>query len=292
MTESTANKASGLLPDARSDEEGNDTVDSAEKLLAPFRAALVELNESRRGIDALAHRAKSLGYKPCSRSTMSNVQLCLTLPTATAVASYVAAVTGDDATQVKKFVAWRDNIKAELDPSPAPAALPSPPNSPIRRTRWIRDCVIICTTVIVTAAATTAINYSLFRGHETASGPAVTTGHDPIEAGCIADAVRANLPTTSDQFTLVAVYSPSCNAVWGKAERLDGQGSGNTISVTTYRADEKDGPDTQTVVEHDVGNAYTPIVLRQGPTDRICVDGSMTIDEGQAVVDSIDPQCT
>jgi len=63
----------------------------------------------------------------------------------------------------------------------------------------------------------------------------------------------------------------------GKVDRTDNSGEGNTISLTTYRRADPKGPATQRAVESDVQSAYTALIVREDPADRICVSGAVTV---------------
>ena len=44
--------------------------------------------------------------------------------------------------------------------------------------------------------------------------------------------------------------------------------------------------------ETNTGNAYTPMIVRSSPAERICVTASMTVDNGARTIGAPEPQCT
>lgn len=111
------------------------------------------------------------------------------------------------------------------------------------------------------------------------SGPAVRDGEDPIHTRCIKDAAVAAAHTVPGVGTLELVFSASCNAYWGKATRGDGRSRGYQIKVTTVDLDNRSRSETAT--EPHVTSAYTFLLVRADPTDRICVSGSVTAEQGE-----------
>ena len=75
-----------------------------------------------------------------------------------------------------------------------------------------------------------------------------------------------------------------------KIERDDTLGKGNTIRLTLYRRDDPTSPATQTADDPDVQSAYTPMIVRRDPTDRICVTGSITT-TGTDTIEAQQPIC-
>ncbi|WP_176460148.1 DUF2690 domain-containing protein [Rhodococcus sp. 14-2470-1b] len=227
---------------------------------------------------------------------MHAVQQCVRLPAAGAVAAYVAAVTDDNAALVEKFVERRDSIAAELKPDTASDEIePSSGGQWSRRRLAALVAGTAVVTVVVTAVITALITAAVV-GPDTEeptaeTGAAPQTGDDPIFSGCSADAVRANAPQTVEGMSVFVIYSPACNAVWGKIERTDGAGAGDSISVVTYRGNDPTRSDTQRAVEPGVGNAYSPLIVRSG-TEPICVTGSVTVDNGARTIKLPEPQCT
>jgi hypothetical protein len=119
-----------------------------------------------------------------------------------------------------------------------------------------------------------------------ANPTAAVTGNDPsTRPECMNDAQVA-ASSQEPQFLIKIVYSPTCKGVWGKVERNDNLGMGNTI---TYRRSDPDSLATQQAVEPDAQSAFTNLIVRQDPTDRVCVNGSITL--GEQKIEAQQPIC-
>lgn len=282
------------------------TVDHAEasEAMSAFRGALIEINRRKKSTTALSDAAQRYGFEPSSRTTMHNVQTSTRLQSEAAVRAYVAAATRNDSAEVERFAKWRNDLAERIKPptiDATPDQIPSPETG-TRRPRWTRDLVVAGCTALVTGVVTAAVTASVVTADSIKSTEsvdsadstpgAVFTGADPLESGCADKAVRANADVPTPPMNVVVVFSQACNAVWGKIERLDSAGTGDSITVVVYRLDDPSGPDTQRVTERDVSHAFTPIIVRTDSKSPICVVGSVTVDDGARTVESTEPQCT
>ncbi|OZD68901.1 hypothetical protein CH263_08355 [Rhodococcus sp. 06-1059B-a] len=276
----------------------------ASEALSAFRSALIEINRGKKSTGALSAAAQRYGFEPSSRTTMHNVQTSTRLQSEASVRAYVAAATRNDSAEVERFAKWRNDLADRIKP-PTTGSSPDqiqPPEIAPRRPRWIRDLVVAGCSALVTAVVTAAVTASVVTADSTASPEsiasadstpaAIITGADPLESGCADKAVRANADVPTPPMNVIVVFSQECNAVWGKIERLDGAGNGDSITVVVYRLDDPSGPDTQRVTERDVSHAFTPIIVRIDRKSPICVVGSVTVDDGARTVESTEPQCT
>lgn len=109
---------------------------------------------------------------------------------------------------------------------------------------------------------------------------AATTGVDSGRTSCLADArvATTNAAAANTNFLLELIWSPACDAGWGRITRSDSEGMGNTVTVTIYRRADPDGATRQTAVEPDVNSAYSTMIVRSDPTDRLGVVGSISTD--------------
>lgn len=199
------------------------------------------------------------------------------IPSARTVEAMVTALTGGDATAVAEWLTRRTAAVGgnEVDEEIEAGDVQRPPP---RRGRWW-----VVAGVVVLLVGSNTLTYTLATRSANPPGPlTVTSGDDPQQ--CAGDATLANpqvtLPT---MMVLKILFSPGCSAVWGKVERLDSAGHGDTITVTVYRDLPRALTDPAlhfTVTETNTGNAYTPMIVRSSPAERICVTASMTVDNG------------
>ena len=224
-----------------------------------------------------------------AKTTLHKVYASPSLPSEKALRSYVFALTQDEGIVQNWVKRW-----AKLAPEPVP------PPSPRRRRfwpplRWIAGVgALVIISNVLTALITVAVLDDDSGSGPTAtgsSGESVQTGTDPIsEDTCRQDAQIAASTRQNPEFLMKIIFSPTCNAAWGKVERTDTLGHGNTITITTYRSDDPGGPATQRAHEPDVQSAFTNMIVRRDPTDRICVTASITI-AGRTITSSA-PLCT
>lgn len=223
------------------------------------------------------------------KSTLHKVYTSSALPSEKALRGYVYALTQDDGIVTNWVKRW---IKLVPEPSPPTSAHRQHSRRPIR---WIvAVCALLLASNIATALVTVAVLDDDGGREATATGStelSVQTGTDPIsEKRCLDDAQIAASTRQNPEFLMKIIFSPTCKAAWGKIERTDTLGHGNTITITTYRSDDPEGPATQRAHEPDVQSAFTNMIVRRDPTDRICVTGSITT--ADQTVTSSTPLCT
>lgn len=159
------------------------------------------------------------------------------------------------------------------------------------RTRRRRTAAFIAALVgtnVLTGLAVAALsggppaNPDAAEATNTPTGPniAASTGADPGRTPCLADArvATTNAAAADTNFLLELIWSPACDAGWGRITRSDSKGMGNTVTVTIFRRADPDGSTRQTAVEPDVNSAYSTLIVRSDPTDRLCVVGSISTD--------------
>ncbi|WP_191090937.1 DUF2690 domain-containing protein [Serinicoccus hydrothermalis] len=122
---------------------------------------------------------------------------------------------------------------------------------------------------------------------ETSENP-VQTGDDPADTRCVDDA-RIVGALDEDGFTVEIIFSPACDAAWGRIARHDDQGHGNRIEVAIYDRDDPEGPSRQQAVEPDIAGAYTMLIVKDSPVQRLCVEGAAFTD-GEGI--HSDPVCS
>ncbi|MBH0781413.1 DUF2690 domain-containing protein [Nocardia bovistercoris] len=144
-------------------------------------------------------------------------------------------------------------------------------------TRHWKWAVVTLALLIVTNAVTAVTAGWIVRDDAQAAAPTIVTGGDPLNTECMKDVVTANsVVAAGGAFELKILYSTRCNAAWAKVTRTDHAGFGNRITVTIFRRSEPQGESRQFADEHDVDSAYTMVIVRQDPTDRLCATGSAT----------------
>ena len=121
------------------------------------------------------------------------------------------------------------------------------------------------------------------------SVPTVTGDH-PMLAGCADDAKVVSGTTRLEHYLIEIRFSAHCNAYWGRIMRFDDRTYGNSMTVHVYRMANPNGPERQTAIEHDVQIAYTTVVVPEYIDDRVCVSGSVTLDDRE--IDLGNPICT
>ena len=89
---------------------------------------------------------------------------------------------------------------------------------------------------------------------------------------------------------LEILFSAKCRAFWARITRSDDRALGNHIEVSLYRRSEPDGSTRQDAVEPDVKAAFTTLIVRSDPTDRLCATGA-TLTDGTRVT-AVEPICT
>nr|WP_246461972.1 DUF2690 domain-containing protein [Nocardia transvalensis] len=140
--------------------------------------------------------------------------------------------------------------------------------------------------LIVTNTLTALITGWIVRDDPPSAGPSIVTGSNPLDTDCLKDVVTADsVLAGGGVFELKILYSAACNAAWAKVTRKDGAGFGNRITVTIFRRSDPQGQTRQFADEHDVDSAYTMVIVRQDPTDRVCATGSVTNGRAETTVE-------
>jgi hypothetical protein len=75
------------------------------------------------------------------------------------------------------------------------------------------------------------------------------------------------------------VFSVKCRAAWARITRADDSALGNHVEVVIYRRSDPDGNTRQEAVEPDVKSAFTTLIVRADPTDRLCAIGAVVTNE-------------
>jgi hypothetical protein len=286
--------AVGRPPDAGA----TDSIQAFKADLDRFRQA-----HPRSGYAALARRLESGDFgtdNVIGRSTLNEaIGPDKSLPQARTVRAMVLALTDGDEDAAQQWVSRRNRLAGAPDgltqfdalpavgidagtapaPSPSSPKPPSPsspkppsPSSP-KRDRLRR--VAAWTAVIIALVASNTITYLV--SHNT-TGPTAYqahTGDNPMNTPCTDDARIAATSRDSPAFLLELIYSPQCDAGWGRITRSDDLDMGNEVRVDIYRLSDPTGPSRQPAVEPNAHSAFTTVLVRSDPTDRLCVTGSI-----------------
>lgn len=225
-------------------------------------------------------------------------------PTARTVRSMVLALTGGNTALAQQWVDRRNHADAhtpppqpltDIEPPAAPAtAVATPPAAPDKpahptpqppephhgsaRRRRTALWAAIALAAVVVLAGTNLTTYLLTRPTPVATPPPAhgKTGDNPINSRCLEDAQVAISTRANPFFLLEVIYSPACDAAWARITRTDDEDSGNEIRVTIYQRADPNGLTRQTAVEPDAHSAFTMMIVRSSPTDRLCTVGTVT----------------
>ncbi|SDT93248.1 Protein of unknown function [Gordonia westfalica] len=201
------------------------------------------------------------------------------LPTMRTLTAMVMALTDDPA----EVASWQQRL-ADLTTSASPPPPPLGPTAPpttgdhLGRRQQQRRRWLLIVAIVAVLIGSNAATFSITRHMSTPSPPAVRTGDNPIETVCLTDARPAASSTDNPAFLLELIFSPSCDAGWGRITRLAGADTNNILSVTIYRRTDPRGPSRQPATEPDTHSALSTLLVRDNPTDRLCVTGWATID--------------
>jgi hypothetical protein len=86
------------------------------------------------------------------------------------------------------------------------------------------------------------------------------------------------------------VFSVKCRAAWARITRADDSALGNHVEVVIYRRSDPDGNTRQEAVEPDVKSAFTTLIVRADPTDRLCAIGAVVTNGTRSA--AVEPICT
>ncbi|MBA5846474.1 DUF2690 domain-containing protein [Gordonia amicalis] len=163
---------------------------------------------------------------------------------------------------------------------------------------WVVAVLVVVISNIITCLVTIAVvrpttTDTAANAPEAAGAPPaepVRNGMNPNQLPRCLDDVQTVDSATNEAFTVKVNFSEHCNAAWGKVERIDGRGLGNTIGIRIYpAAAPADSTTAQRTSERDATAAFTPILVRTDPTERLCVEGTVT--DGARTIPAARPVC-
>ncbi|MGW4740684.1 DUF2690 domain-containing protein [Nocardia xishanensis] len=214
------------------------------------------------------------------RSTLNNAIKPNSLATERTVRAFVLALTDDEAAAAR-WVARRNR----LAPPEKSENLAGHPPAPQRRAVSSNRLWQMATAVVVLVATNLATAVGVRScGQDpvaeqtvrpTDSLPLVQTGADPGRTHCRFDAKVVAGNNAKPQMLLEILFSHTCDAAWARITRYDNAGLGNRLEVSIYRRSDPHGPTRQDAVEPDVDSAYTTLIVRVDPTDRLCATGAV-----------------
>lgn len=153
----------------------------------------------------------------------------------------------------------------------------------IRHWKWV---VLVLALLIVTITLTALTTRWIVRNDSQPARAIIATGGDPLGTDCLKDVVTANSARSAGgAFELKILYSAACDAAWAKVTRTDNAGFGNRITVTIFQFSDPQGPTRQFADEYNVDSAYTMVIVRHDPTDRLCATGSVSNGPTEVKVD-------
>ncbi len=107
---------------------------------------------------------------------------------------------------------------------------------------------------------------------------------------CLDDAEIAASSTKNPEFLLELVFSAKCQAGWARVIRRDGNALANQIEVEIYRRSDPAGTSRQKATEADVQAAFTTMIVRTDPSDRLCATGAILT--GGNRLGAVEPVCS
>ncbi|WP_196814413.1 DUF2690 domain-containing protein [Nocardia sp. BMG111209] len=153
-----------------------------------------------------------------------------------------------------------------------------------RHWKW---AAIVLAVLIATNTVTVFVTKGIVHGDSQHARPIIATGSNPLGTECLKDVVTANsVRPPGGAFELKLLYSTLCDAVWAKVARADNAGFGNRITVTVFQFSDPQGKTRQFADEFNVDSAYTMVIVRHDPTDRLCATGSVTNGSAEIKVDT------
>ena len=142
-------------------------------------------------------------------------------------------------------------------------------------------------TLLITNVMTGLVVHRISRP-EPNSAP-TATGDNPLDTPCLDDAKVATSTNKNPHFLLEIVFSVKCRAAWARITRVDDNALGNHVEVVIYRRSDPDGSTRQEAVEPDVKSAFTTLIVRADPTDRLCAIGAVVTKDTRS--DAVEPVC-
>ncbi|PPJ01220.1 hypothetical protein C5E51_34460 [Nocardia nova] len=280
----------------RQPETSEKAADISPDSVAQFKEDLRALREqhSNPTFEAMAKKSRGLKQKfnldgdlAVSKQSLNNAVLANTpLPTARTVQAFVLTLTNDRELS-RKFVARCLTLSAPPGTDPGTLVAPAVSLGP---NRW-KQALLIVAALAVTNLVTGSVVWLAERPAPAAAQPSAKTGDNPEQTQCTKDAkvAASRVPDAQQHFKLEIIYSQACQAAWGRITRNDPYGQGNQVTVDIYRVADPMGASRQHAVEPDVESAFTTLIVRRDPVDRLCVTGSVST--GTTVEQAPDPLC-
>ncbi|MFE9577405.1 DUF2690 domain-containing protein [Nocardia sp. NPDC006044] len=213
----------------------------------------------RRGIDV-------------GRSTLNNAIKPESLATERTVRAFVLALTNDER-QAAQWVARRKSLIPKRDETNEPVQ-PAFEIGSVPRRWWLAAAAAVL--VLTASNVATGVLVSSCDTPNRPDVPAAHTGDDAGKTPCRNDA-KVAASFNRPQMLLEILFSHTCDSAWGRITRFDNAGRGNRLEVSIYRRSDPHGPTRQDAVEPDVDSAYTFMIVRADPTDRLCATGAITV---------------
>ncbi|WP_280247619.1 DUF2690 domain-containing protein [Nocardia abscessus] len=223
-----------------------------------------------------------------SRSSLNNAVKPESLASERTVRGFILALTNDEQLVERWLVRRAALASSDRTESGAesPTGPPTAPHQPSRRWWWAAAVLLVVSNIV------TGVLVGFWDRPAGTGAPALLarTGDDPGKTECRHDAKVAVASTAHPMFLLEILFSHTCDAAWARITRYDNAGLGNRLTVVIYRRSDPNGPTRQEAVEPDVGSAYTTLIVRNDPTDRLCASGSASL--GDRVETTPQPICT
>lgn len=255
--------------------------DSVASFISDLRA--LRLEHGGPTWETMAKRATARGSS-VSRGSLNNAVNGDRLPSERTITAFVTALTTDDALLkawlVRRTALAPGDSSAEL--SEAAVVLP--------RARLRRELIAALIVLVVTNGLTAfVVAHVGGRSEAMTDLVPVRTGNDPGRTICVDDAQVAGSSTKNPHFLIEVIFSVKCQAGWGRVTRYDNEALSNRLEVSVYQRSSPSGSTRQDAIEPDVQSAYTTLIVRQNPTDRLCVTGGITT--GQLSEKAVEPTC-
>ncbi|MFD3427314.1 DUF2690 domain-containing protein [Nocardia fluminea] len=262
------------------DERGTARGDRAPDSIAVFAADLRALKNQypKTSYEMMERRLRRRGID-IGRSTLNNAIKPTTLATERTIRAFVLAL-GEDQATPDRWAARRNTLTPPLETGPGTEpepAVPTPRPAGRSQLRFVAAVAVLIATNTVTAVLVRACTPSPVTDSvaRTDPPPVVQTGADPGKTHCRLDAKVAAGNNAKPQMLLEILFSHTCDAAWARITRYDNAGLGNRLEVSIYRRSDPHGPTRQDAVEPDVDSAYTTLIVRVDPTDRLCATGAV-----------------
>jgi hypothetical protein len=265
-----------------------DPEDSVEAFIGDLRKLRDDLTDPPTW-DAMDRRAKSGGVR-VGKSTLHKIARLDTLPSELAVRGYVTALRRDPA-DIDHWMARRAAFDTAHAGQPADHPGPEDRTRSPARSRW-RLWLAVGAALVITNVVTGIVVYraSTSDPRTPPDKAQVMTGDNPLKTSCLADARVATSTNANPEYLLEILFSAECSAAWARITRKDDRALGNHVEVVIYRRSDPDGTTRQPAVEPDVKSAFTTLIVRSDPTDRLCATGAVITDGTRSA--AVDAICT